>query len=121
MRALKIVCLLFLGGSAFAESKRFSCLVTGGVTGGDTVTVVTQPATVLGKPHQVGTSQIGRWGGSIFSITWDATQPSVSINRMDTDGFEMWVVSSASDGGVILMAAKRPNEPEIRVAGWGVK
>ncbi len=120
MRALRIVCLLFLGGGAFAESKRFSCLVTGGVTGGDTVTVVTQPATVSGEPHQVGTSLIGRWGGSIFSIIWDATKPSITIGRTDTDGFEMWA-SFNSDAGVILMSAKRPNEPVIRVACWGVK
>ena len=114
MRTLKIVCLLLLGGSAFAESRQFMCLAaTADGPRGNNVTVVTKTADILGTPHQVGTAEIGRWGGSAFWISWDATASTVSIGRKDTDGFEM---SASADGGtVIVLIAKRPNEPEIRL------
>jgi hypothetical protein len=118
MRVLRVVCVLFLGGSAFtqsafAQSKTFTCLVSSAIgPKGSNVTVVTKPETILGKPHQVGTSEVGRWGGSTFWISWDATEPSVTVGRKDTDGFEM---SASSDGGMVILIGKRPNEPEIRV------
>lgn len=114
MRILRVLCLLLAGGSAFAQSKQFMCLVasTDGPKGNN-VTVVTKPETILGQPHQVGTSEIGRWGGSTYWVSWDATASTVSIGRKDTDGFEM---SASSDGGtVVVLIAKRPNEPETRL------
>lgn len=114
MKAVKIVFLLFLGVSAFAQSKQFMCLVASADgPKGNNVTVVTKPATIMGQPHQVGTAEVGRWGGSIYWISWDATTPSVSIGRKDTDGFEM---SASSDTGtMVILISKRPNEPETRL------
>jgi hypothetical protein len=113
MRVLRIVCLLFLGSSAFAQSRQFMCLVASADgPKGNNVTVVTKPETILGKTHQVGTSEIGRWDGSTFWISWDATEPSVSVGRDDADGFKM---SASSDGGMVIMIAKRPKEDEMRV------
>ena len=114
MRVMGVVCLvLFLGGTPFAQSKTFTCLVSSADgPRGSNIAIVTKPAIILGKPHQVGTSEIGRWGGSTFSITWDATEPSVSVRRKDTDGFEM---SASSDGGMVILTSKRPNEPEMSV------
>jgi hypothetical protein len=113
MKIARIACLLFLGASAFAQSKQFMCLVVSADgPKGNNVTVVTKSATILGKTHQIGTSEIGRWGGSKFWISWDATEPSVSVGRDDTDGFKM---SASSDGGMVILIAQRPHEPEMRV------
>lgn len=80
------------------------------------VTVSTQEAQILGKPHQIGTAQIGRVGDMVFSITWDDTDSSISVNRLDMDGY--LAGASASGAELVVLRAKRPNEEEVQMGCW---
>jgi len=80
------------------------------------VSVSTQEREILGKPHQIGTVQIGRVGHMIFSITWDATESSISVNRTDLDGFVAG--ASASGAELVMLRSQRPNEEEAQMGCW---
>jgi hypothetical protein len=99
-------------------TKEFIC--TGGHAAGalgmKKVTVTTQEAQVLGKPHQIGTAQIGRVGHMIFSVTWDDTDSSISVNRVDLDGFVAG--ASASGAELVVLRSQRPNEEEAQMGCW---
>jgi hypothetical protein len=107
--------LLLCASSVFAQSKQFIC---GGLEGASalgrvTVTVPTKSQTIGGEVHQMGTVVIGRVGTMLFTVTWDATAPSMAVTRSDGDGFEAAAI--ATGGEFVILRSKRPNEGEVQI------
>lgn len=61
----------------------------------------------------MGTVIIGRVGTMLFTVTWDATAPSMAVTRSDGDGFEAAAI--ATGGEFVILRSKRPNEGEVQI------
>lgn len=114
-RMMAALGLMLCASQAMAQGKQFVC---GGLEGASalgrvTVTVPTKSQTIQGTVHQMGTVIIGRVGTMTFSVTWDATAPSMSVNLLDADGFEAAAI--ATGGEFVILRSKRPGGGEVQV------